>query len=119
MLPPTQESLASIAGRKLLFISGQATASGDTQLLPVVAGKEYHIRTVMFNNAGSADITAYISCTIGGSVVERVPVLLKPGAIFSRKFAPDYVEVDKGTAVNINLSASGNVNYDMDYEIDG
>jgi len=109
------QMIYSIAGKKLTFVSGQASVSQT--LISAITGKKIRVKSVMLNNAGGSDISVNLTITIGGSIVSKFKLLLKAGAIFSKKMSPDYIEGDVSTAVGLFLSASGAVNYDVDYEV--
>ena len=106
--------LDTMKGGALTFVSGQATSSGPTSIISAVTLGKHRIKSIMFNNAGAADVSADLLVTIGTSK-NVFPVLLKSGSIFSRKMTPDFIECDINTAVSINLSGAGTVNYHVEY----
>ena len=106
--------LDTMKGGALTFVSGQATSSGPTSIISAVTLGKHRIKSIMFNNAGAADVSVDLLVTIGTSK-NVFPVLLKSGSIFSRKMTPDFIECDINTAVSINLSGAGTVNYHVEY----
>jgi hypothetical protein len=115
----TGGNLEKIAGQACTPLSGQATASGDTTIVPLTALKKIRIYRIYLQNVNSTAVAVYLKLTIGSSAVNVCPATLVQYQMLTDnvRAGQKYYECDVATAVVLNLGGVSNVNWQIDYTL--
>lgn len=93
---------------------GEATASGNTEVIAPAAGKSIRVRTVCIWNNGDADNTVALRFTATGTLTYKALLTSKSG--FALNLIGDYWQGAADEKLYINLSAAGTIGYTIGYE---